>query len=62
MEKTLPDGSKKRIRRRIIVIKVVKKPKEIVNEDPLECEEIEIDEANPDDEQFDPNVKSLLYK
>ena len=53
----MPDGTKKRVRRRIILVKVVKKAKpETVEEDPNEPEEIEIDEENPEDEKYDPNV------
>ena len=56
----MPDGTKKRIRRRIIIVKIVKKPKEDekspIEEEPVEYEEVEIDEANPDDEKFDPEV------
>ena len=62
VEKTLPDGTKKRVRRRIIVVKVVKKPK--VNDDekapteeePVQYEEDDIDEANPEDDKYDPKV------
>lgn len=38
------------------MVKVVKKPKELVNEEPIEGEEVEIDEQNPDDDSYDPNV------
>lgn len=61
VEKTLPDGTKKRYRRRIIIVKVVKKPKELVTEDPVACEEVEIDEKNPDDDQYDPNVSNFYF-
>ena len=59
VEKTLPDGTKKRYRRRIIVVKVVKKPKDEkspVDEEPVQFEEVEIDEANPEDDKYDPKV------
>ena len=58
----MPDGTKKRVRRRIIIVKVVKRPKgdddekSPIEEDPIEYEEVEIDEANPEDEKYDPKV------
>ena len=41
-------------------MKIVKKPKEDekspIEEEPVQYEEIEIDEANPEDEKYDPEV------
>uniref|UniRef100_A0A7M5VG81 FERM domain-containing protein n=1 Tax=Clytia hemisphaerica TaxID=252671 RepID=A0A7M5VG81_9CNID len=69
VEKTMPDGSKKKFRRRIIVLNVVKKPKSgdeekpsEVDEEPIEYEEVEIDEANPQDDQFDPKEWEVVEK
>ena len=61
----MPDGTKKRVRRRIIIVKVVKKPKggddekSPIEEEPVQYEEVDIDEANPEDEKYDPKV--LFY-
>ena len=70
VEKTLPDGTKKRVRRKILMVKVVKKPKDVnenddkkspVEEKPFQHQEVDIDEANPEDEKYDPKViKKLL--
>ena len=49
----MPDGTKKLVRRRIVVVKVVKK------EEPVQYEEVDIDESNPEDEKYDPKV--LFY-
>ena len=68
----MPDGTKKRIRRRIIVVKVVRKPKgddgdeddekSPIEEDPIEYEEVEVDEANPEDDKYDPKVILTIKK
>ena len=56
----MPDGTKKRMRRRVIIVKIVKKPKEgeksPIEEEPVQYEEVEIDEANPEDDKYDPKV------
>ena len=60
----MPDGSKKKFRRRIIILNVVKKPKDEkspVEEEPVQYEEVEIDEANPEDDKYDPKVNFVLY-
>ena len=60
----MPDGSKKKFRRRIIILNVVKKPKDEkspVEEEPVQYEEVEVDEANPEDDKYDPTVNSMLY-
>ncbi|XP_057314231.1 titin-like isoform X2 [Hydractinia symbiolongicarpus] len=67
VEKTLPDGSKKRVRRRIVVISVIRKnkPKDddsVVEEAPIQYEEVEIDESNPEDEKYDPKEWEVVEK
>ena len=46
----MPDGTKKPVRRRIVVVKVVKK------EEPVLYQEVDVDEANPEDNKYDPKV------
>lgn len=66
--KTQPDGSLKRFRRRIVVVKILKggdndddeKKKRPVfdQEEPIECEEVEVDENSPDfDKLFEDPVR-----
>lgn len=64
VRRTRPDGVRIRVRRRVVAITVVKKPKQpedepIVEETPVQYEEIEIDETNPEDEKYDPKVNKL---
>lgn len=65
--KTQPDGSIKRFRRRIVVVKFLKGDEEtdgdekkrpmFEQEEPIECEEIEVDENSPDfDKLFEDPV------
>lgn len=56
VEKPQPDGTKKRYRRRIIIVNVVKKPEELVNENEVTIEEVPVDESNPEDPKYDPEV------
>ena len=44
---------------------VVKKPKKQdpspVDEDPVQYEEVDVDEANPEDDKYDPNVCLFFF-
>ena len=65
VEKTFPDGTKKPVRRRIVV---AKKPngdddeKSPIEEVPIKYEEVDVDEANPEDEKYDPKVNKKVFK
>ena len=50
----MPDGTKKPVRRRIVVVKVVKK------EEPVLYQEVDVDEANPEDNNYDPKVNKTV--
>ena len=63
VEKTLPDGTKKRVHRKIVVFKVPKgddDKKSPIGEEQVHHEEVDIDEANPEDEKYDPKVNKKL--
>lgn len=62
VEKPQPDGTKKRYRRRIVIIQVVKKPEELVNENEVTIEEIPVDESNPDDPKYNPEVCHFVFR
>ena len=57
---TTPDGKQKKVRRRYIIRRVHvthKKPSDVPpGERRARVEEVEIDEANPEDDKYDPNV------
>lgn len=55
MEKTLPDGTKKRYRQRRPGGNVP-----MVEEGPVYYQEEEVDENNPEDDKYDPEVCFLL--
>lgn len=63
VEKTLPDGTKKRYRRRVIIVKPNKSKNDIpmVEETPLGHELIPIDESNPEDEKYNPKVFVIYF-
>lgn len=62
VEKPQPDGTKKRYRRRIVVVKIVKKPEELVNENEVIIEEVPLDESQPvNDDKYDPEVLNFKY-
>ena len=59
----MPDGTKKRVHRKIVVFKVPKgddDKKSPIGEEQVHHEEVDIDEANPDDEKYDPKVNKKL--
>lgn len=73
---TQPDGSLKRFRRRIVVVKFIKggedddadtddgekKRPVIEQEEPIECEEVEVDENSPDfDKLFEDPVRTINH-
>ena len=67
--KTQPDGSIKRYRRRIVVVKFVKGTEDgerkpiMVGEEPIEREEVEIDENSPEFESaLDDPVSIVIFK
>lgn len=77
MEKEKPDGTTIRVRRRRMMVQVNKQPgitivvrpsnkqddePELVDEGPLSYEEIPVDESNPEDEKYDPTVRSLGFR
>lgn len=67
LAKTQPDGTVKRYRRRVVVVQIIKKPKDetpnkeneelskkpaVVEELPIQYDEIEVDESNPEFEKL----------
>ena len=49
-------------RRRIVIVKVVKKPEDLVNENEVTVEEMPVSESNPeDDAKYDPDVSCFLF-
>ena len=55
----MPDGTKKRVHRKIVVFKVPKvddDEKSPIGEEQVHREEVDIDEANPEDDKYDPKV------
>ena len=50
----MPDGTKKPVRRRVVVVKVVKK------EEPVLYQEVDVDEENPEDNNYDPKVNKTV--
>ena len=63
VEKTFPDGTKKRVRRRVVVAKkrnVDDDEKSPIEEVPIKYEEVDVDEANPEDEKYDPKVNKEI--
>lgn len=64
VEKTKPDGTKKLVRRRrIVIVKVVKKPEDLVNENEVTVEEMPVTDRSPeeDDANYDPDVSFVLF-
>ena len=61
VERTRPDGTVKRYRRRLHIMKVVKNPSPD-NEDGVNYEEEEITDQNADDpDKYDPEVSKILF-
>ena len=55
--KTEADGSRKNVRRRLVVTKVVYKSTGNKDQPPISYEDHEVDPNNPEDDKYDPKVK-----